>query len=120
MARILSCVGDAGGATSGGDLMTQAPGENRRMRGIQSKISSRGQVLVPAAVRDHLHLRPGPLLVWTREGDRIVVERAARHSTTEVLQALFGSASRPVAPPKSLEESKQGVREHVRRRHAGR
>ena len=87
---------------------------------VQSKITSLGQVSVPAAVRDLLHLRPGSVLVWTRVGDRIVVERAARHSTAEVHQALFGSSAHPVLPPKSLEDLKQGIREHVRRRHAGR
>ena len=49
-----------------------------------TKLTSQRQVSVPTAVRNFLHLIPGSVLVWTQEGDRIVVERAKRHSTTEV------------------------------------
>ncbi len=75
---------------------------------------------MPAPVRSFLHLIPGSVLVWTQEGDRIVVERARRHSTQEVHQALF-SEGPPAAPgaAKTLVELKQGIRELVRRRHAG-
>ncbi|MDP2368746.1 MAG: AbrB/MazE/SpoVT family DNA-binding domain-containing protein [Rhodoferax sp.] len=51
---------------------------------MQTKLTSQGQVSVPAPVRKFLHLIPGSALVWTRDGDRIVVERATRHSTAEV------------------------------------
>jgi AbrB family looped-hinge helix DNA binding protein len=85
------------------------------MQKIQTKITSQGQVSVPAAVRNFLHLTPGSVLEWKLEGDRVVVERARRHTTAEVHQALFATAP----PAKSLAELKQGLRQHMKRRHAG-
>lgn len=90
------------------------------MQKIQTKLSSQGQVSVPAPVRSFLHLIPGSVLVWTQEGDRIVVERAKRHSTVEVHQALFSGGAPSGAPAKTLAELKQGVHQRMLRRHAGR
>lgn len=90
------------------------------MQKIQTKLSSQGQISVPAAVRGVLHLIPGSVLVWTQDGDRFVVERAKRHSTAEVHQVLFPDAVTSAAPAKTLAELKQGVRERMRRRHVGR
>ncbi len=90
------------------------------MQKVQTKLTSQGQVSVPAAVRSFLHLMPGSVLVWTQDGDRIVVERAKRHSTAEVHQALFAGPAPAGVPAKSLAELKQGVRQRMQRRHAGR
>ncbi len=91
------------------------------MQKVQTKLSSQGQVSVPAAVRRLLHLMPGSVLVWAQDGDRIVVERAKRHSTAEVHQALFPGGLPGDAPAaKTLAELKQGVRQRMRRRDAGR
>jgi antitoxin PrlF len=90
------------------------------MQKAQTKLTSQGQVSVPAAVRSFLHLTPGSLLVWSQDGDRIVVERAKRHNTAEVHQALFPEELPPTEPAKSLAELKQGIRQRMRRRHAGR
>jgi len=86
---------------------------------IQTKLTSQGQVSVPAAVRQLLSLRPGSVLVWTEEDGRITVERAVRHSTADVHQALFADGKARAAPTKSLTELKQGIRQHMLRRHAG-
>ena len=75
---------------------------------------------MPAAVRSFLHLTPGSMLGWSQDGDRIVVARAHRHTTAEVHEALFAGAPLADAPAKTLAELKQGVRQHLRRRHAGR
>ena len=89
------------------------------MQKVQTKLTSQGQVSVPAAVRSFLHLMPGSVLVWSQDGDRIVVERAKRHSTAEVHQALFADPPPAGAPAKSLAELKQGIRQRMQRRHAG-
>ena len=89
------------------------------MQKVQTKLTSQGQVSVPAAVRSFLHLMPGSVLVWSQEGDRIVVERATRHTTSDVHRALFAGAA-PASPAKTLTELKQGIRQRVQRRHAGR
>ena len=89
------------------------------MQKVQTKLTSQGQVSVPAAVRSFLHLMPGSVLVWSQDGDRIVVERAKRHSTAEVHQALFADQPLAGVPAKSLAELKQGIRQRMQRRHAG-
>lgn len=89
------------------------------MQKVQSKISSRGQVLVPVAVRRLLQLSPGSVLEWKQDGDRIVVERAHRYTTAEVHEALFPDEPSAGAPAKTLAELKQGVRQRLRCWHLG-
>jgi AbrB family looped-hinge helix DNA binding protein len=84
----------------------------------QTKLTSQGQVSVPAAFRNLLGLTPGSVLEWTQEGDTVTVRRAARHSSLEVHQALFPEGTTP-APAKTLDELKQGIRQHMQRRYAG-
>ncbi len=94
------------------------------MQKVQTKLTSQGQVSVPAAVRKALHLMPGSVLEWSLDGDRIVVERATRHSTAEVHQALFAGAPPAGVRAKTLAELKlglkQAVRQRAQRRDAGR
>ena len=90
---------------------------------IQSKLTSQGQVSVPAAIRQALALTPGSTLVWTQEEGRVTVQRAARHTTAAVHQALFGAPAlvnvqAAKTKPKTLAQLKQGIREHVKSRHA--
>ena len=73
---------------------------------------------MPAAVRSFLHLMPGSVVVWSQDGDRIVVQRAQRHSTAEVHEALFAKPAPAAVPAKTLAELKQGIRAHIQRRHA--
>jgi len=86
---------------------------------IQTKLTSQGQVSVPAAVRRFLSLAPGSTLLWTQQEGHIRVERAVRHTTVEVHKALFADGTSVKSPAKTLLELKQGVREHMQRRHAG-
>ena len=90
------------------------------MQKVQTKLTSQGQVSVPAAVRSFLYLMPGSVLVWSQDGERIVVERATRHSTAEVHQALFPDAAIVSESAKTLKELKQGVRVRMQRQHARR
>jgi AbrB family looped-hinge helix DNA binding protein len=83
----------------------------------QSKLTSQGQVSVPAAVRRSLGLKPGAVLEWVQEGDRIVVRRAVQHDSAAVHAALFPDGA---APSKSLAELKRGLAKAVRQRHARR
>lgn len=79
----------------------------------QTKFTSQGQVSVPAAVRSFLHLIPGSVRVWMQEGERVVVERAKRHSTADVHAALFPDAKPSGTPTKTLDELKQGIRQRT-------
>ena len=82
-----------------------------------SKLTSQGQISVPAEIRRRLGLAPGSVLEWDDEGDVIIVRRAGRYTSEEVHLALFPQGG---PPPKTLADLKEGVRRAVRKRHAGR
>jgi AbrB family looped-hinge helix DNA binding protein len=81
-----------------------------------SKITAQGQISVPAEVRRKLGLAPGSVLEWDEEGDKVVVRRAGRYSSEEIHRVLFSTAPKP----RTLEELKDGIRQHQLRRHARR
>ncbi len=81
----------------------------------ESKITSQGQISVPAEVRRKLGVGPGSTLEWEEDGDRIVVRRAKKYTSLDIHRALF-----PDGPParKSLKEMKEGIRSYIREKHA--
>ena len=89
----------------------------RIMNHVLTKLTSQGQVSVPATVRRALGLTPGSTLEWVEERGRIVVRRATRHDSQAVHEALFPEGA-SAADPKPLETLKDGVRRHMQRRHA--
>lgn len=82
---------------------------------IQTKITSQGQVSVPAAVRAWLGLAPGETMEWTQEADSFRVRRAVKHSTQQVHAALFPEG---LPARQTLAQLKQGVAQHMRSSHA--
>lgn len=86
------------------------------MRLAQSRITAQGQVSIPAEVRKRLGLAPGSTIEWEGEGDTVIVRRSHRYSSEDIRAVLF-----PDGPPlpKTLEQLKQGIRDHARRRAHG-
>ena len=82
----------------------------------QSKLTAQGQISVPAAVRRKLGIGPGSTLEWQEDGDKIVIRRVGRFSSTEVNEALFPNPPKP----RTLRELKDGLRAHAKGRHARR
>jgi AbrB family looped-hinge helix DNA binding protein len=80
-----------------------------------SKLTSQGQISVPAEIRKRLALAPGSVLAWDEKGGEIVVSRAGRYTSAEVHAAVF-----PDGPPATGADAKAGIAEYVRRRHARR
>jgi antitoxin PrlF len=80
-----------------------------------SKVTSQGQISVPAEVRRKLGIGPGSVLEWDEHGDQILVRRAGRFSSEDLHQTLF---PRRTPATRNLAEMKEGVRRHVRKRHA--
>jgi len=80
----------------------------------QSKLTAQGQISVPAEIRRRLGVGPGSLLEWDEEGEKIVVRRVGRYTSEDVHKAVFAK------PPKrkSLTELKNGIRKHIKSRHA--
>lgn len=81
----------------------------------RSKVTSQGQISVPAEVRKRLGAGPGSTLQWDEEGDCIIVRRSGRVSSEEVHRAVFGKNP---PPAKTLGQMKQGLREYIQKRHA--
>jgi antitoxin PrlF len=84
------------------------------MKLAQSRVTTQGQISVPAEVRRRLSLVPGSVLEWDVEDDHVTVRRVGRHSSEDLHRALFPQEPRP----RSLEDLKEGIRQHVRARHA--
>lgn len=81
-----------------------------------SKVTAQGQVSVPAKVRQRLGVGPGSVLEWDEEGGQVVVRKAGRYSSEDIHRALFARAPRP----RTIEELKTGIRQHIKKRHASR
>ena len=86
------------------------------MEPIESKITSQGQVSIPAPIRQKLGLAPGSKMQWCVQGEEVLVRRATTHTSREIHDALF--AARP--EPHTVEEMKDGISRHLREKHARR
>ncbi len=82
----------------------------------QSKLTSQGQVSVPASVRQFLSLSPGATMLWVQEGERMWVQRAVTHTTSDAHQALFGNS----VPKQTTDtqDTKQAIRSFIQKKHA--
>ena len=80
----------------------------------QSKLTTQGQISIPAEVRRRLGIGPGSVLEWDDDGGNIVVRKAGRFTSEELHRALF-----PVTlTPRSIGELQDGIRRHIRKCHA--
>ncbi|MDR2214011.1 MAG: AbrB/MazE/SpoVT family DNA-binding domain-containing protein [Pseudomonadales bacterium] len=79
-----------------------------------SKVTAQGQISVPLEVRRKLAVGPGSILEWEQEGDRMIVRRAGKFSSLDIHAALFPTPP----PPRTLEELKAGIAQHLKAKHA--
>lgn len=84
------------------------------MKLAQSRVTAQGQVSVPAVVRKRLGIVPGSAIEWDADGERVVVRRTGRHTSEDIHRALFPKT--PAA--RSVDELREGIRDHIRERHA--
>lgn len=82
-----------------------------------SKLTAQGQISVPSEIRRKLGIGPGAVLEWDEEGGKIVVRRAGRYTSHDIHGELFPKGA---PKPASDEQLKEGVRQHIRGRHARR
>ena len=81
-----------------------------------SKLTSQGQISVPAKVRQKLGIGPGSVLEWDEDGDRVVVRKGGRYTSEDIHRSLF---ARP-PKPRTVTDMKDGIRRYVKRRHESR
>jgi antitoxin PrlF len=85
------------------------------MSGIQSKVTSQGQISVPAEVRRQLGVGPGSVLVWEWRDGAFFVRREGKCTSMDIHSAVFGSSPPRKAKPTDI---KVGIRSYIRRKHA--
>ena len=83
----------------------------------KSKVTAQGQTSVPLEVRRKLGIGPGSVLEWDEEGETVIVRRAGRYTSEDVHRALFPQGATTQRTP---DELKEGIRQHIRKRHARR
>jgi AbrB family looped-hinge helix DNA binding protein len=83
----------------------------------QSKLTSQGQISVPAEVRRKLGLVPGSVLEWDEEDGTVVVRRVGQFSSEDIHAALFSTES---PKPRSLDELRESIGHHLKAKHGRR
>ena len=71
-------------------------------------LTSRGQTVIPKAVRDHLGLQPGDILDFVVQDNGDVLIRPAVHD----VQHLKGMLHRPGRKPVTIEEMNLATKQH--------
>ena len=82
---------------------------------LETRVTSQGQVSVPAAIRRKLGVEPGSTLQWTLRGDEVIVKRRSTYSSLDMHKALF-----PDGPPKPISDKqiKEAIADYIRAKHA--
>ena len=78
----------------------------------EATLTTKGQVTIPKAVREHLKLETGSRVDFVFEADgRVVLKPVTRH-----VRELAGLLHRPGQRPISVSQMDAGIASHVRRR----
>lgn len=80
----------------------------------RTRLSSKGQVVLPKSIRDALHLEEGTEFVVSTEGNAVVLRRSTVFPPT-TLAEVTGYLKTP-GPSRTLAEMEQGLRRAHRRR----
>ena len=70
----------------------------------ESKLTSQGQISVPASIRKKLGLAPGSVIEWVEnEAGEITVKRSSKYSSEDIHKAVFKSPPEVVSVEKMNE-----------------
>jgi AbrB family looped-hinge helix DNA binding protein len=83
---------------------------------LTTTVSTKGQVILPKAIRDHRHWQPGTELVVEDTPDGVLLKSAPVFAPTHP-KNVFGSL-RYAGKAKSIEDMEAGIAAEVKRRHA--
>ena len=81
-----------------------------------TRITSQGQLSMPAAIRKSLGLAPGSLVEWNLRGDEVVVRRSARLDSKAMHDAIF-QGRKPVSNGMTKNDA---IAAYIREKHARR
>lgn len=80
-----------------------------------AKVTSKGQLTVPLAVRKFLSIQKGDAIVFIPDGKRIVIERLPGKLPSK---QVFGRLHRPGAKPLDIERARMEIRSTRAKRQA--
>jgi len=83
---------------------------------MKTKISTKGQVILPKILRDRLHWKPGMELDIEARPDGVLLKPGNGKKKGSILD--FAGILKYAGPPKTIEEMNAGIIDEVRRRHA--
>jgi AbrB family looped-hinge helix DNA binding protein len=83
---------------------------------MRTKLSTKGQVILPKAIRDKLHWTPGMELEIEDRPDGVLLKASHREKKGSILD-LAGIVKYD-GPRRTIEEMNAGIIDEVRRRHA--
>jgi len=83
----------------------------------QSKITSQGQISVPADIRRRLGVGPGSILDWEEDDGKIVLRRAGKYTFEDIHRALFGNKK---PKPITVKQMDEAIAKYMREKHGRR
>lgn len=107
----------AGGTVSVALTLKHYRGNVLPMALTHSKLTAQGQISVPSEIRKKLGVGPGSVIEWDEKNDEVIVRKAGRHTSADVHEALFPDGSPKRKAPAGV---KEGIRKHIRQKHARR
>ena len=83
---------------------------------MKTKVSSKGQVVIPKAYRQKLGWENGTALEVHEEAGQLVLSKPRKNGRTVSIDALAGRLHRPAAAPISLQAMEDAITKEVRKR----
>lgn len=74
---------------------------------VTTRLSTKGQLVVPKATRDRMGLRPGTEFTVIEEANRVIFEKAVPFAPT-TLDSVVGILKYD-GPPRTLEDMQRGI-----------
>ena len=82
-----------------------------------AKVTSKGQITIPAEIRRKLHLKPGDKVLFIEEDDRVTVLNSSLAALTNIQHKMSNAASRERLPDeRSAVDLVRAVRETRKRK----
>lgn len=60
------------------------------MKRVYATVSSKGQLVIPAAIREKFGMQPGTRVAIRQQGQDLVLTPATRHSARQLIEGLCG------------------------------
>lgn len=83
---------------------------------LKTRLSSKGQVIIPKSVRDHKGWRAGDELIVEERPEGLLLRRAKPFKRTTIEEVTGSLKPKYKGPPRTVEEMDEAVSKYVRKR----